>query len=143
MKLGPERARELFGTRPVARMATVSPAGQPHVVPVCFVVAGDLIHTAVDSVKPKGPGRLARVRNLAAHPALSLVVDHYEDDWTRLWWARADGTARLLEGDEPEVADALKRLRDRYPIYRNDPALGPLVAIDVARWSGWRWSDQP
>src|SRR5207244_611648 len=79
----------------VARLATIGAGGKPHVVPITFAVDGDTIYFAVDA-KPKRTTDLKRLRNIAANSSVSVLVDHYEDDWTKLWWVRVDGTARLL-----------------------------------------------
>ena len=88
--------RRRFASTPVARLATVRPDGRPHVVPVVFVLVGDVVYTAIDA-KPKKSSRLQRLVNLSAEPRCSLLVDHYEDDWSRLWWVRADGEAAVVE----------------------------------------------
>ena len=80
---------------PVARLATADATGRPHVVPICFVVDGDTLYFAVDA-KPKRTTDLKRLRNIAANPAVSVLFDHYEDDWSKLWWVRVDGAARLV-----------------------------------------------
>ena len=129
-------ARRLFGTAAVARLASVRPDGAPHLVPVCFAVDGDTVYTAVDA-KPKRTQRLARLRHIAAEPRVALLADHYEDDWTRLWWVRADGRARIVH-DAAERDRALELLAGRYSQYRNAPPAGPVVAVDVGCWSGWR-----
>src|SRR5438552_12363668 len=91
----------------VARLATVRPDGRPHVVPITFAIAGDTIVTAVDDKRKRTTG-LQRLRNVAAHPEVSVLVDHYDDEWSRLWWVRADGSARVVhEGDPHERAVAL------------------------------------
>ena len=123
--------RRRFSSAPLARLATSGPDG-PHLVPVCFAVAGDLVYFAVDR-KPKSGRPLKRLANIAADPRVSLLVDHYEDDWTRLWWVRADGRARVL--DDPR--SALSLLLDKYGQYRREPPPGPVVEIAVERWSGW------
>ena len=92
---GPE-ARQRFASVPVARLATVGPDGQPHLVPVTFAVDGDHIYTAVDA-KPKSSRQLRRLRNIAGNPRVAVLADHSEDDWTALWWVRADGRAAILE----------------------------------------------
>ncbi|MFF4750208.1 TIGR03668 family PPOX class F420-dependent oxidoreductase [Streptomyces sp. NPDC002514] len=145
-----DEARRRFTAARVARLATVDEAGRPHLVPVVFAVrnaAGgdctDGIVTAVDG-KPKTTTRLKRLRNIAAHPAVSLLVDAYGEDWDRLWWVRADGEAGVLG---PDAADpvvraahraALGRLRDKYTQYRDHPPTGPVIAVNVTRWTGWR-----
>jgi PPOX class probable F420-dependent enzyme len=132
--LSGEDARERFATARVARLATASADARPHVVPIVFVVVGDVIYSAVDA-KPKTTTALRRLANVAANPQASVLVDHYEDDWTRLWWARADGTARIVEEDEARVAVGL--LTARYPVYETQSPPGPVLAVDVQRWSGW------
>jgi PPOX class probable F420-dependent enzyme len=126
-------ARERFATARVARLATADAAGRPHLVPVVFAPHEDVVYTVVDA-KPKRSPELRRLANVRENPAVSLLVDHYEDDWTRLWWARADGLGRVIEPDDPEAARAVRLLHARYPQQR---AAGPVLAIDVQRWSGW------
>jgi len=124
-----------FAAAPVAHLATATPAGAPHVVPIVFAVAGAVIYTAVDG-KPKRHGRLQRLVNIAHDPRVSVLVDHYADDWSRLWWVRADGLARLLppsDGGEAAVA----ALRAKYPQYDAVALDGPVLRIDVRRWSSW------
>ncbi|HKW59924.1 MAG TPA: TIGR03668 family PPOX class F420-dependent oxidoreductase, partial [Candidatus Dormibacteraeota bacterium] len=94
---------------------------------------GDTIYFAVDA-KPKRTTDLKRLRNIAARPAVSLLVDHYEDDWEKLWWVRVDGTARVVEA---ETKRALNLLAEKYQQYRLDRPGGPVVAISVDRISGW------
>lgn len=126
--------RRVAGAR-VARLATSGPGAQPHVVPVCFALDGDTVYFAVDA-KPKRTRDLKRLRNIGANPAVSLLVDHYEDDWSRLWWVRMDGRARVLTGGaESDVAIDL--LATRYEPYRTTRPAGPVVAIAVEHWSGW------
>jgi PPOX class probable F420-dependent enzyme len=115
-------ARERFASARVARLATTGPDG-PHVVPIVFALAGDTIYHAVDH-KPKRTLALKRLENLRADPRASVLADHYQEDWSLLWWARADGTARILE---PGHAEALGE----------QPPQGPVVAIDVTRWTDW------
>jgi PPOX class probable F420-dependent enzyme len=130
-------ARARFVAARVARLATADAGGRPHLVPVCFAVAGDTVYVAVDA-KPKRTQKLKRLANLAENPAAALLADHYDDaDWSRLWWARADGTARILEGSDPERLRALELLAGRYRQYTETPPPGPVIAIDVVRWSEW------
>ncbi len=134
--MSPRAARERFAAARVARLATADAAGVPHLVPIAFAVAGDVVYTAVDA-KPKRTTALRRLANIAANPRVALLVDHYDEDWAELWWARADGTARVLDAADPEARAALGRLAARYRPYRDAPPPGPVVADDVARWSGW------
>ncbi|WP_433762251.1 TIGR03668 family PPOX class F420-dependent oxidoreductase [Nocardia sp. CA-135398] len=127
-------ARERFMAEPVARLATVSTDLRPHIVPIVFAVAEDTIYSAVDA-KPKTTTALRRLANIAANPTVAVLADHYSDDWTHLWWTRADGTARIT--DVPEAEHALDLLTARYPVYRTQPPPGPVLAIDVTHWSGW------
>lgn len=130
-----EEARAAFATARVARLATVGADGRPHVVPVVFAVDGDVIFSAVDH-KPKRTTDLRRLANIRANPAVSVLADHYDDvDWSVLWWVRADGNARVLDGDA--ARHGIRLLVGRYPQYESDAPDGPVVAIDVERWSGW------
>jgi len=131
----PDEARSRFAAARVARLATVDARGTPHIVPVTFALEGDRIVTAVDA-KPKRSTRLRRLGNVAANPRVSLLVDEYGEDWRHLWWARADGAARIGE-DGPELTRAFDVLRDRYPQYRTVELVGPAVVVDVDRWVGW------
>ena len=135
MRMSEDEARRRFAAARVARLATVSAAGRPHLVPIVFVVAGDVVYTAVDR-KPKTTTALRRLANIAAQPAVSLLVDEYDDDWDRLWWVRADGEAHAID-DDTAVTDAVERLTARYPVYAEHPPPGPVVGIRVERWSGW------
>ena len=116
----------------VGRLATVTAEGRPHVVPVCFALAAGRIYTAVDA-KPKSTRALARLDNVRATGRASLLVDHYEEDWSRLWWVRVDGPAEVLEPD-PAALDALAA---KYEQYRAARPAGPVIAIDPKRWRSW------
>jgi PPOX class probable F420-dependent enzyme len=124
---------ERFASARVARLATVGADGVPHLVPIVFAVTGDVIHTAVDA-KPKRTNRLRRLANIAANPRVCVLADHYEEDWSALWWVRADGVARVRD----ESPEALAALVARYPHYRDTPPPGPFVQITVDRWTAWR-----
>lgn len=127
--------RGRFGSSPVARLATVRPDGAPHLIPVMFAVDGDTVWLVVDA-KPKRTTRLQRLTNLRHEPRCALLVDHYEEDWNRLWWVRADGVATVV--DEPGAGHpGLVALIERHPQYRVQPPAGPLVVVTVDRWSGW------
>ena len=136
MRLTEEACRAAFGEARVARLATAGADGAPHLVPVTFALDGDTAYFAVDA-KPKSSARLRRLRNIEENPQVSLLVDEYDEDWERLWWVRADGRARIL-GPGAEAAREL--LRARYPQYADVALGGPVVAIAVERWSGWRYA---
>lgn len=127
-------ARARFAAASVARLATADAAGRPHLVPIAFAVVGDTVYSAVDA-KPKRTRALRRLANVRENPAVSLLVDHWdEDDWGALWWVRADGRGRVLEPDDPEAGRATRLLRERYPRQRD---AGEVLAVAVERWSGW------
>ncbi|MFI6788380.1 TIGR03668 family PPOX class F420-dependent oxidoreductase [Nonomuraea sp. NPDC050383] len=129
-------ARRLFGGQRVARLGTVAGDGAPHLVPVTFALTGDRVVIAVDH-KPKTTTDLKRLRNIRAHPRVSLLADRYEDDWTGLWWVRADGAARVVAPGSPEAGEAIGTLTGKYEQYRRNPPDGPVILVDVTRWSGW------
>lgn len=128
-------ARRRFFASPVARLATVRPDGAPHLVPVVFAAEDDVLYMAVDA-KPKRTQRLQRLANLRSQPRCSLLVDHYDADWTRLWWVRADGEATVID-EPPPSHRGLELLASRYPAYAAAAPTGPLVVVRVDRWSGW------
>jgi len=120
----------------VARLATVGGDGEPHVVPVCFVLLGDTVYSAVDH-KPKRTSRLRRIANIEATGRACVLVDEYDDaDWSRLWWARLDGSARVVD-DPAEMARVRSALVGKYPQYAITPPSGPVIALDITRWTGW------
>lgn len=131
-------ARERFLSARVARLATAGEDG-PHLVPIVFAVVGETIFHAVDH-KPKRTSALRRIANLQADPRCSVLADHYEEDWDRLWWVRADGAARILPAGH---APALNALAERYEQYRERPPEGPVIAIQVSRWSDWTGAAPP
>jgi PPOX class probable F420-dependent enzyme len=134
-----DEARQRFASARVARLATIGADGAPHLVPITFArLAPDKIVTAVDH-KPKRTAALQRLRNIAADGRVCLLVDHYSDDWSELWWVRAEGTALVIGPDRsPKLReDAITALTVRYPAYRERPPVGALIVISVARWSGW------
>jgi PPOX class probable F420-dependent enzyme len=134
-----DEARELLASARVARLATSDADGQPHLVPITFAVEGDTILTAVDH-KPKRTTRLRRLANVAANPRVTVLADHYEEDWSKLWWARADGLAKVLEPGSEEHSNAVAQLASRYGQYREQRPDGPAIEISVSRWSCWRAS---
>ncbi len=119
----------------VARLATVGADGRPHVVPICFVLDGDTLYTAVDE-KPKATRRLRRLANIEANPQVEVVVDHWDEDWSRLWWVRLAGRAEIVDHD----ARALELLQAKYPQYRADPPSGPFVVVTVESRREWHAS---
>lgn len=135
MRLTADEARRRLTGERVARLATVGPGSRPHLVPVTFAVDADVIYTAVDA-KPKSTRDLRRLANISACPYVTLLADHYADDWSRLWWARADGEASVLTSPAA-VAAPLDLLASRYPQYLASRPEGPVIAIAVSRWSGW------
>jgi PPOX class probable F420-dependent enzyme len=119
----------------VARLATTDPDGRPHLVPIVFALEGDTLYSAVDR-KPKRSTRLRRIENARERPDVTVLVDHYDDDWGRLWWIRLRGCARVLdEGEERE--HALELLQEKYPQYRDEPPDGPVLAVDVTDVRDW------
>ncbi len=130
-----------FTQSPIARLATSTADGKPHLVPVVFAVGAEptdgheVVYTAVDA-KPKTTQRLRRLANIAANPAVSLLVDHYADEWSQLWWVRVDGVAAIhREGQAMHTGYQL--LRAKYPQYQSVSLDGPVIAVTVHRWSSW------
>jgi PPOX class probable F420-dependent enzyme len=113
----------------------VTAAGTAHVVPLCFALVADVIYSGVDH-KPKRSPRLRRIANVVATGSASVLVDHFEEDWSALWWVRVDGTGRLVE-DRAEADVAIAALQNKYPQYEQHPPGYPLVAIDIQRWTSW------
>jgi PPOX class probable F420-dependent enzyme len=130
MRHDAEWAQQRFGQARVARLATVSGDGSPHLVPIAFALDGTRLISAVDQ-KPKATTALRRLDNIAVNPFVSVLVDEYDDDWTQLWWARADGWAHVYDSWD------LTALIERYDQYRTDPPAGPVIVIEVDHWSGW------
>jgi PPOX class probable F420-dependent enzyme len=135
MKLTEEDARTRLADARVARLATTGTDGQPYLVPITFVVDGDLIYTAVDH-KPKTTLRLRRLRNIRENPQVALLVDQYVEDWDALWWVRVDGWASVVE-DERAAEHPLDMLAERYEQYRDHRPAGPVIVIQADRWTGW------
>ena len=123
----------------VGHLATADEDGRPHVVPVTFALHGDELYFAVDA-KPKRTTDLKRLRNIATNPNVSVLVDHYEDSWERLWWVRIDGEARVVR-DRVEASHALDLLQARYPQYADARPAGPVVAISIRRMTAWAASE--
>jgi PPOX class probable F420-dependent enzyme len=124
-------AEERLALARIGRLATVTAAGRPHIVPVCFALDRGRIVTAVDA-KPKVTTSLARLDNIRATGRASLLVDHYAEDWSQLWWVRADGTAEVLDSDP-----AIDALAAKYEQYRTARPAGPVIVIEPERWRSW------
>jgi PPOX class probable F420-dependent enzyme len=129
--LPPAIAEERLALARIGRLATVTPAGRPHIVPVCFVLSGGRIYNAVDG-KPKHTRELARLENVRATGRASLLVDHYEEDWSAIWWVRVDGVAQVIDSEAAIDALALK-----YHQYERERPAGPVIAITPERWRSW------
>lgn len=137
MRLTAEQARDRFQAARVARLATLNPDDSPHLVPIVFAwCPPDALVFAYDH-KPKSGRPLKRLDNLAARPAVSLLVDEWDEDWDRLWWVRAEGRAEVLDDADPRRDVALDALAARYAQYRDVRPAGPVAWIDVHAWSGW------
>jgi PPOX class probable F420-dependent enzyme len=135
--MDPDEARARFGAAVIARLATIG--ARPHLVPITFVlVGGETIVTPIDH-KPKRTMALQRLKNIDANPQVAVLVDHYDDDWTKLWWVRADGVARsVAAGEEAELRrTAAIALASKYTEYAARPPSGALIVIVVQRWTGW------
>jgi PPOX class probable F420-dependent enzyme len=123
----------------VARLATADGEGRPHVIPICFAIAGSRIYSPIDE-KPKraAPPRLKRVRNIMENPHIALVVDDYREDWRKLWYALALGTAEVIPPHAPQHAAALRALRRKYPQYRAMRLEDrPVIGITPSRIIAW------
>jgi PPOX class probable F420-dependent enzyme len=143
-----QEARRRLAEARVGRLATVTPGGTPHVVPVVFALVDDVIYTAVDS-KPKTTVALQRLANIDATARASLLVDHYAEDWSTLWWVRVDGSAQVLRvndghqgtpmtaGRPEQVGVGLDALTHKYPQYVDQPLTGPVIAVHLTRWRWW------
>jgi PPOX class probable F420-dependent enzyme len=129
--------RRRFGAARVARLATVTAAGRPHVVPCCFALDGDLLYTGVDDVKQKSTSALSRLDHIRHEPRVSVLVDHYDDDWSALWWVRADGAARVVDAESEHGRAAWALLATKYEQYRSQATPGPVIVVAVDRWRAW------
>ncbi len=119
----------------VARLATLDADGRPHLVPITFALAGETLYSAVDA-KRKSSRRLRRIENARRRPDVTVLVDHYEDDWTRLWWVRLRGRARVLDAGE-EAERALALLVAKYEQYGGAALGAPVLAIEIDEWRDW------
>jgi PPOX class probable F420-dependent enzyme len=129
--------RARFARAPSARLATVTPGGQPHLVPVVFAMRDDVVFTAVDA-KPKSTRKLRRLANIEHNPSVSFLVDHYDDDWTQLWWVRVDGVA-AVHRDGDVMRAGYHALRAKYSQYQTVSLDGPVIAVAVQHWASWHF----
>ena len=134
-RIKPEHCQELFSAARSYRFATVGADGAPHLVPVTAAVDGDTVVFAVD-FKPKKTPHLQRLLNVEHEPRVAFLADHYVDDWTQLWWVRADAAARVVT-DGPDLDSALALLMAKYPQYRDAVPPGPALVATVTSWTGW------
>ena len=141
--LSPAQDRFLRSAR-TGHLATADAKGRPQVVPVCFVFDGQAIYSVLDAKPKTTPLRqLRRVKNILANPQVSLVVDHYEEDWDKLQYILVSGDAELLESGE-EWALAVAMLREKYPQYQAmDLDQSPVIKITPVRYSPWSPQPQP
>ena len=131
-----------MATARVARLATLRADGTARLVPITFVLLDGLVCSAVDEVKPKRSTRLARLDDVRRDPRAAVLVDHYDGDWTQLWWVRIDGAAAVHETGA--LADrARAALVAKYPPYAATPPAGPVLVLTPDRWAGWRGSAPP
>ncbi|GAA5083092.1 PPOX class probable F420-dependent enzyme [Thermocatellispora tengchongensis] len=136
MRIEPDRARRLFHDARVAGLATAAADATPHLVPVTFAMRGETVYVAVDH-KPKTTATgLRRLANIRENPRVCLLTDHYDDDWSALWWVRADGRAEVV----PREPAALEALAAKYPQYRERTPEGPVIVVQVEHWSGWSYT---
>ena len=141
MNLTEDDCRARFAAEARAQLATADAEGRPHIVPVTYAVDGDRVYIAVDS-KPKSSLNLKRLRNILENEAVALLVDVYDDDWSKLWWVRADGTARILT-EEADRSGPLGLLQGRYRQYVEDVPQGAVIMATITRWSGWQFAAAP
>ena len=131
-----DEARRRVTTARVGRLASIDHNGRPHVVPICFAISGDRVVSAVDQ-KPKQTTQLRRLDNIRRSPTVQLVVDHYDDDWSVLWWVRVSGRGRVIE-DGSTREEAIDLLAMKYPQYREHRPAGAALVIDITQIRGWQ-----
>jgi PPOX class probable F420-dependent enzyme len=140
MRLDPVEAKARFIASPVLRLATAGHDGRPHVVPCTFVL-DELGRLAIGiDNKPKSTRNLRRLRNISENPRVSAIADHYDGDWSQLWWARADGIAAVEQSGTGHRA-RWQQLTGKYPQYRDQELDGPIILVTIEYWSGWAFSD--
>ena len=139
-RLAPAEARRRLTAARTAYLATVRADGRPHVVPIVFAVDDGVAYSIADP-KPKTGLDLLRHRNIAANPSVSLLADEYDEDWTRLWWIRIDGTARVVD-DGHERDATIRLLRAKYPQYADwTTPFGAATVVQIDRVTSWTLSE--
>ena len=131
----PEEITRLLDQTRSATLGTVDDGGRPHLVPIVFAYRDGRLCTAVDR-KPKTTYRLKRLRNIETNPQVSVLLDCYDDDWTKLWWIRIDGTARLLDSG-PAFRQGIALLTGKYQAYVVQPPPGPLIEVKIQTIRAW------
>ena len=140
MRLDRQACRDRMTAARVGYLATSGSDRRPHIVPVTFAVVDDRVVTSVDH-KPKSTTALRRFSNIAENPSVAVLCDQYDEDWRRLWWVRADGTAETAHDDVVRAA-AIHALAAKYRQYRDDPPIGPVLVVTISSWTGWQYGDQ-
>lgn len=138
-RMDEQEMRRRFAQARVSRIGTIDERGRAHMVPIVHVLDGDTLYSSTDA----GPRPVKRLRNLARDPRATVLVDDYDEDWARVWWVRARGTGRAIEGG-PEWEHAQRLLHEKYPQFGDTPdeeGAGPVMAIDVEEWTGWAYSE--
>ena len=136
--LAPEIVARVIDHLPVARLAVIDGEGRPDAMPIVFARAGDYVFSPIDG-KPKKHARLARLEHIRAHPAVTLTLDHYAEDWNELWWIRLEADARVAVGEHAYWDDAVSALRHKYPQYRATPLFIGDPTMVVMSWQTVRW----
>ncbi|MFF0813773.1 TIGR03668 family PPOX class F420-dependent oxidoreductase [Rhodococcus sp. NPDC003318] len=131
-----QEATRRFADARVATLGTVTAAGLPHLVPVVFALVDDLVVTAVDD-KPKSTRALRRLDNIRSSGRAVVLVDEYDEDWTELWWVRAEGPAEVVDATSSAGAAGLRALAAKYPQYHEHTPPGPVIVVRPQRWVSW------
>jgi PPOX class probable F420-dependent enzyme len=134
----PAWARELIASARVARLGLLDESDLPRVLPITFAEWDGGLWSAIDQ-KPKSAAEPARLRRLRRRPQAALLIDLYDDDWSRLAWVELRGHVTVFEPEE--ARDALDALVARYEQYRSEPPNGPFLRLTPERVSCWRSSD--
>ena len=127
-------ARRLVEEGRVARVGTIDGRGRVHLVPIVYVLEGDTLYSSTDAGPPA-----KRLRNLESNPAVTVIVDVYDEDWSKVWWVRLSGVGRRID-EGPEYDLAYRMLWAKYSQYTDEPAGGPIMAVDIEKWSFWAYS---